>query len=762
MCRLVGHSTLVFLTVLIAISSFTDEATAGGGNYANCNNVNFGPSCFATYNNHYLRVWNPDGTRPSFSARQKSDLWNNFLNLHAQLNQNTSYHSGSYTLDPNDVFHDLDSIGGDNSFLQNLLRDWEPVKSQFCLKKYNAALIYMRAIIAQEGATENSHRLAAARFLLSEPSGGCLNKRDSKNYYDRISKESFAKKLKQTLGIDPDRYGERFAELSGWLNYLAASSHYHARPHFLRPKVFDELILAFETLANDYGQSWVGEAAFFTALQLRFEVIQGGFDESPFYDLSLWREKYEEFLVLYSGSTYEVTLHGYANGVDFYNGKRHKHFRHLVDLVNNGLLKIQNQRKLLRTEIISMASFPYFLDAETQLELQSSDHELILDFSFLITGSNSDALRNLCNLMAVRGPIGTEVCEQVDIKEINKTPAFKLTPEARIARIQYFSASGEYTKAFGLLGNLDKDEEKSKILMLGHMFASADISNNIDEYIEALIGYAVERQDDATLQLLTNYQLTIFSEFLASEESMQRVLSFSLPEKMRFAVLKPHIEQAVLYGDYTKAISLFSGLSGLRKNITEGDVLGTRHKSLFRVIDELNQGGAERDFLVGSHIYLFGLIPTCLAREPRPLNPSKSKVCGFMSIDNSMVKFVKKERSNLGQTPLELFRIAQQKLSGSELPSPLEVKILNRLIYCFKGSYRRYSCTRQKQVEKKEVKQWFTRLNRDERRQKHWYFDNIFFEPDAWPNFFKNSKVEPISLGFGPAESYYLLERGNR
>ena len=143
-----------------------------------------------------------------------------------------------------------------------------------------------------------------------------------------------------------------------------------------------------------------------------------------------------------------------------------------------------------------------------------------------------------------------------------------------------------------------------------------------------------------------------------------------------------------------------------------------------------------------------------------PLKPRENDICGYMSFDGSGVKFVKKKRTDSGLIPVRLFRSAQEDLSGSEIPSNLEIKILNRLIYCFKGSQRRFSCTRKDLVEKTEIQRWFDRLNKGEKRQKYWYFDEIYFEPDAWPNYFGSLVGEPVSLGFGPAEPYYFL-RGN-
>ncbi|MEC7172722.1 MAG: hypothetical protein VXW27_09570, partial [Pseudomonadota bacterium] len=161
------------LTALVAVICLNNDAAAGGG-YANCNTVNFGPSCFATYNNYHLRVWDPDGARPILNSRQQSKLWEALLNIHLGDIKSKIGQSWSPKMDRNDVFHDLTSIADGNSLLRKILRDWQPVESEFCLKKFSAALDYIRAIIAQEGITENTQKLSAARFLLSEPSGYCL------------------------------------------------------------------------------------------------------------------------------------------------------------------------------------------------------------------------------------------------------------------------------------------------------------------------------------------------------------------------------------------------------------------------------------------------------------------------------------------------------------------------------------------------------------------------------------------------------------
>ena len=130
--------------------------------------------------------------------------------------------------------------------------------------------------------------------------------------------------------------------------------------------------------------------------------------------------------------------------------------------------------------------------------------------------------------------------------------------------------------------------------------------------------------------------------------------------------------------------------------------------------------------------------------------------------DGSGVKFVRKAQSYLGQIPLTLFASAQEKLSVNELPEDLEIKILNRLIYCFKGSQRRFSCTREILAQETEVRRWFARLNKEEKRQKYWYFDKIYFEPEAWPNYYSKLAGTHVSLGCGPGENYYFFRRPNR
>ncbi len=753
---------MVSLTALVAILLQYNEAGAGGGNYANCNTVNFGPACFATYNNHHLRIWDPDGSRPNLNGRQKSDLWETLLNIHVGDSRNAADQSWSIKIDRNDVFHDFERIVDSNPFLRKILQDWRPVETEFCLKKHNAALDYIRAILAQEGITENTQRLSASRFLLSEPSGYCLNKINPESNYDRISEAALAEQIAEILGPDPSTYTNRFADLSGWLKYLEAALRYHDRSYFFNPTVSGDLILEFEKIAKENNQGWIGEAAYFTSLQLRFEFIQGKLDQDPFYDLPLWRQKYEEFLSLYPRSEYKLTLQEYASGLDFYDGKRERHFRHQVDLINIGLSKLLNQEPISRFESEALLAFPRYLDNDTSSEIKTTDHPLIWDFSILIAGPGVEKTIGLCSSGRSSGPIGNEVCEQVRMGEEVSTPALELTPEAKIARIQHLTISRDYSEAFGLLGGLGKDNEAAMILALGHMFSSADLSNTLDAYIQSLVTFAADRHDEELLQLLVNYQLATYSKFLMSIEGLQRLLASSLPPKMLFAVLMPQIEQAILYGEYSEALALFGALGASSEKSHKNDInnrMASRQKSLIHTVNALQKDSPAQNYAVGSHIYLFGVIPSCLARPPMPLKPREINACGFMSLDGSKVKLVKKARSDLGQIPLRLFRSAQEKLSGSQLPSDLEIKILNRLIYCFKGSQRRFSCTRKDLVEKTEVRSWFSRINKGETRQKYWYFDEIYFEPHAWPNYYHSLVGEPIPLGFGPSESYYLFQR---
>ena len=753
---------MVSLTALVAVISLNNDAAAGGFGYANCNTVNFGPSCFATYNNYHLRVWDPDGSRPILNSRQQSKLWEALLNIHLSDIKSTTGQSWSYEMDSSDVFHDLTSIADGNALLSKILRDWQPVKSEFCLKKYGAALDYIRAIIAQEGITENTQKLSAARFLLSEPSGYCLNKGNPESNYERISEQALAKQLADILGPDPDTLADKFSEISGWLNYLAAAVRYHDRSYFLHPAETGELILVFEKIARENSQGWVGEAAYFTSLQLRFEIIQSESEQNSFYDLPMWRQKYHEFSSLYPNSAYKFTLQEYAIGLDFYDGKRERHFRHVVDLINRGLSKLLNQEPISRFESEAFSAFPRFLDDQMLSEIKVTDHPLIWDFAILTAGPDIDLLIGLCSHERTGGAIGNEVCEQIRSVDQPITPALELTPEAKIARIQHLTVLREYSKALSLLGGLGKDNEATVILALGHMFSSADLSNDLYAYIQALIVFANKWPDADLLQLLVNYQLTTYSEFLMSAEDMRQLLASPLPSQILFAILKPHIEQAVLYGDYEEALILSENLDSSFKEIAANDFsddVASRDSSLIDVINALGKDGPMQNYAVGSHIYLFGLIPSCMARVPMPLKHREIDVCGYMSFDGTEVKFVKKKRTDSGQIPVRLFRSAQENLSGSEIPSNLEIKILNRLIYCFKGSKRRFSCTRRDLVKKTEVRRWFARLNKGEKRQKHWYFDEIYFEPDAWPNYFHSQVGDPVYRGFGPAENYYVMHR---
>ena len=125
---------------------------------------------------------------------------------------------------------------------------------------------------------------------------------------------------------------------------------YHDRSYFLNPTETGELILVFEKIAREHGQGWVGEAAYFTSLQLRFEIIQAELEENSFYDLLIWRQKYQEFSSQYPSSAYKLTLKEYASGLDFYDGAKERHFRHVVDLINRGLSKLLKQVPISRFE----------------------------------------------------------------------------------------------------------------------------------------------------------------------------------------------------------------------------------------------------------------------------------------------------------------------------------------------------------------------------------------------------------------------------
>ena len=302
--------------------------------------------------------------------------------------------------------------------------------------------------------------------------------------------------------------------------------------------------------------------------------------------------KYEEFLLLYPRSGYKLTLQEYASGLDFYDGKRERHFRHQVDLINSGLSKLLNQEPISRFESEALLAFPRYLDNDTSSKIKTTDHPLIWDFSILIAGPDAEKTISLCSFERSGGAIGNEVCEQVRVGEEVSTPASELAAEAKIARIQHLTISRDYSEALGLLGGLGKDNEAAVILALGHMFSSADLANDLDAYIQALITFAADRRDEELLEFLVNYQLATYSEFLMSVEGLQRLLASSLPPKMLFAVLMPHIEQAILYGEYNEALTLFGALgvpSEKADNEYINNGMASRQKSLLHAINALQR-----------------------------------------------------------------------------------------------------------------------------------------------------------------------------
>ena len=173
-------------------------------------------------------------------------------------------------------------------------------------------------------------------------------------------------------------------------------------------------------------------------------------------------------------------------------------------MINSGLPKLLNQEPISRFESEALSAFPRYLDNLTLSEIKTNDHPLIWDFSILIAGPGVEKTMGLCSSGRSGGSVGNEVCEQIRMGEGVSTSALELAPAAKIARIQHLTISREYSKALGLLGGLVKDNEAAVILTLGHMFSSADLSNDLDAYIQALITFAADRHDEELLQLLVN------------------------------------------------------------------------------------------------------------------------------------------------------------------------------------------------------------------------------------------------------------------
>ena len=112
-----------------------------------------------------------------------------------------------------------------------------------------------------------------------------------------------------------------------------------------------------------------------------------------------------------------------------------------------------------------------------------------------------------------------------------------------------------------------------------------------------------------------------------SVDGMHRMLALPLSPRIRFAVFAPHIEQAILYGEYEDALKLYSALDVSDDKVVRNklfDAITSRHVSLIYAINSLRHDGPNKDYAVGSHIYLYGLIPSCLARAPMPLKTRKN------------------------------------------------------------------------------------------------------------------------------------------
>ena len=108
------------------------------------------------------------------------------------------------------------------------------------------------------------------------------------------------------------------------------------------------------------------------------------------------------------------------------------------------------------------------------------------------------------------------------------------------------ATSQKYSKALALTRGLEKENEPALILALGHLFSSANLSNDLEDYISGLVKFAAEQPENKLLQLLVNYQLMNYSQFLMSIDGTHRMLALPLSPRIHFAVLAPHVEQAIL------------------------------------------------------------------------------------------------------------------------------------------------------------------------------------------------------------------------
>ncbi len=569
---------------------------------------------------------------------------------------------------------------------------------------------------------ETVRYLALLRLLLIQD---CVLDTDA--YMESDKTKAHLKKIKEGEG-------------KGWFDYIKAAAFYH-------DGFFPEAADLFANIAREENEAgrksgWLVETTRYMEVLSLFHKGREGQDEV--FLPTVFNSFTEAFVTDFPRSEYRKHVEDMAVGIWLHYDDRERYYKELI-------------QRLTRSRILSdrTAEIDY-LDELSINALMANIQELA---DYPIEHGNGFTL--LPAILSKAGDV-SRLCEQAKnlpqetpadlISYIEMSCAYLLegtTPDssAFVDTPLFVHAKAFEVQALILSGKLKQEGDVIAEIALGLEPPLKDLLGLRSLQLEARLKLNVPEEFIASdkirgsnkpmeLSIMDAVLYEQVSRYFLSAKQLEESLTGEDDALLKFALIRPHLDEAMIQENWKAAEALFSLVqwSDLLA-IKALDVSGklsieiSNYAEVISNVTILARGEKDAKALADVAYFLYEnhIAPRCGYERPSLIQEHLSSCdAGYIvPTDKGMVRAKSRNVKEI-RAPIEMFAGALDVYKGQEGFQAEEARLLRVMIYCAKGAKNVAYCLRWKKIPKASFKSWFEDLNLHYDKKEHvqyWFYD---------------------------------------
>ena len=746
---------VIFLTVIVLnLINYNNVANAGGGRLP-CSIIEYTHECFSIENSDYLSA--------TFINKQEKDTryyaekkWELLLSYHLDINSKEDNNENE--LIKESLKRKLNDLSKNNLYLSNYLKNYE-YDNTWCNDKLSKSLKFLESIQEHLPNNETAYRLGAGRIIVT--GNYCFKQNKDKSKWPKhYSLEDlygeFEKVVRPITKINLNK--EQKEVFSVWYDYLMGAISYNDAHEWQRLNNFnlDETSRYFNKFSKvkidektiEKYSPWLIQTTQYMNMLVKFKQIRS---QKKHYLFDEWQQNYDEFLKNFPNSEFNSHLQDMKIGIYNTVGEHDKFIIGYSNTLQRVFDKIYRKQPLNWLEKVNLESPPLIFSQKNNFILPKNAPKLLQLFQILTHDKNFLLDSEICKIEENYTTLDldadlffNEVCKKLlNIPDKNPISFTNDWYKSQLHYLEmiYLIKSNKLEQNIDLISlNKESFDKDLLILLSNNLYLEKIINGDLKSYFQFFYPKLKINFNNINIDDLFNYQLIIYSKFFSNQKDITDLYFSNFNSNNKFLLVLPHLEQAILYGDKQNLKSMLN-LFDFKKIKISSKM--KKINKLKKLKQEMNNDiyNLLIDIQIGDYIYKEKIIPNCYQMPPEPTKVSNiSQKCGYFYFNKDGIDFINKKYTDIGLVPIEIFRKSITRHEFDSFNSNFKNNLFKRMIYCMKGYERNFYCIRDKKITKNQVIGWFNKINKNNKIQKYWYFDDRYMMPN-WPHYSNKYKI---------------------